>query len=58
MCMPRLCVDCLLAERPCAASHLLTVSARNMLSVLRPRRELGRAQRPNVLGGLKDLGEF
>ena len=56
--MPRLCIDCLLAEKPCSASHLLATSARSMLAALRGSGDAKRAHNANVSTGLRELCEF
>jgi len=56
--MPRLCIDCLLAEKPCSASHLLASSARSVLAALRGSGEGKRAHSSNASTGLRELCEF
>jgi hypothetical protein len=56
--MPRLCINCLLAESPCSASHLLAMSARRPASGVLYLTEPLRPRQSNTSGGLKDQCEF
>jgi len=56
--MPRLCINCLLAESPCSASHLLAMSARRPTSGVFFPAEATRPRQNNASGGLKDQCEF
>jgi hypothetical protein len=51
--MPRLCINCLLAESPCA-THLPTGQGRSA----RPRGEAKGQRQATIEGGLKELCEF
>jgi hypothetical protein len=56
--MPRLCINCLLAETPCDAAHLLIAPARSVLSALRQAGSAARPRQQNATGRLKELCEF
>jgi hypothetical protein len=56
--MARLCINCLLAEAPCSAAHLLAKSSRRPASGVHFPTEAPRPRQSNTTVGLKDQCEF